>query len=162
MAGAEGSDRVAARSEAGMWARMAGDGNVRAGQCHCGAVRFTVTLSEGFDSIRRCTCSYCRMRGAVVAMAEAGGIEILRGADALASYRFHTGAAQHFFCSRCGIYTHHQRRSNQNLYAVNVACLDGVSPFDFAEVPVMDGINHTNDTGRPTRRAGTLRFIPRM
>jgi len=24
----------------------------------------------------------------------------------------------------------------------------------------MDGINHTNDTGQPTRRAGTLRFIP--
>jgi hypothetical protein len=26
-------------------------------------------------------------------------------------------------------------------------------------VPVMDGVNHTNDTGRPTRWAGTLRFI---
>ncbi len=139
---------------------MAGEKDVRTGQCHCGAVRFEVALSEGLDSIRRCTCSYCRMRGAVVAMAEMGGIRIVQGEDALTSYRFHTGAAQHFFCSRCGIYTHHQRRSNQDLYAVNVACLDGVSPFDFAEVPVMDGINHTNDTGRPTRRAGTLRFVP--
>jgi hypothetical protein len=81
------------------------------------------------------------------------------GEDALTSYRFHTGAAQHFFCSRCGIYTHHQRRSNQNSFAVNVACLDGVSPFDFPEVPVTDGVNHTSDTGKPTRRAGTLRFI---
>jgi hypothetical protein len=86
--------------------------------------------------------------------------KVLQGEDALTSYRFHTGSAQHFFCSRCGIYTHHQRRSDQNLYAVNVACLDGVSPFDFSEVPVMDGVNHTSDTGRPTRRAGTLRFIP--
>jgi hypothetical protein len=100
------------------------------------------------------------MRGAVVVMAEMGGIKVLQGEDALTSYRFHTGSVQHFFCSRCGIYTHHQRRSNQNLYAVNVACLDGVSPFDFSEVPVMDGVNHTNDTGRPTRRAGTLHFIP--
>jgi hypothetical protein len=139
---------------------MAREMDVRTGQCHCGTVRFEVTLSEGFDSIRRCTCSYCRMRGAVVAVAEMGGIRIVQGEDALTSYRFHTGAAQHFFCSRCGIYTHHQRRSNQDLYAVNVACLEGVSPFDFAEVPVMDGINHTNDTGRPTRRAGTLRFVP--
>jgi len=24
----------------------------------------------------------------------------------------------------------------------------------------MDGINHTNDTGKPTRQAGTLRFVP--
>jgi hypothetical protein len=36
-----------------------------------------------------------------------------------------------------------------------VACLGGISPFDFSEVPVMDGVSHTNDTGRPTRRAGT-------
>ena len=42
---------------------------LRAGQCHCGAVRFDVALSDGLRSIRRCTCSYCRMRGAVVAMA---------------------------------------------------------------------------------------------
>jgi hypothetical protein len=102
----------------------------------------------------------CRMRGAVVVMAEMGGIRFLQGEDALTSYRVHTGSAQHFFCSRCGIYTHHQRRSNQNLYAVNVACQDGVRPFDFQEVPVMDRVNHTNDTGKPTRRAGTLRFTP--
>ena len=133
---------------------------IRAGQCHCGAVRFEATLCDGFETIRRCTCSYCRMRGAVVAMAEAGGVRVLRGAEALTSYRFHSGTAEHFFCSRCGIYTHHQRRSNQGLYAVNVACLDGVSPFDFSEVPVMDGVNHPNDTGGPARRAGTLRFVP--
>lgn len=139
---------------------MVGEANVLAGRCHCGAVRFEVALSDGLESVRRCTCSFCRMRGAVVAMAEAGGIKVLQGEEALTSYRFHTGTAQHFFCSRCGIYTHHQRRSDPNLHAVNVACLDGVSPFDFSEVPVMDGVNHVNDTGRPTRRAGTLRFIP--
>ncbi|QEE38773.1 MULTISPECIES: GFA family protein [unclassified Methylobacterium] len=130
------------------------------GRCHCGAVRFNVTLIDGFRSIWRCTCSYCRMRGAVVAMAEAGGISICEGEEALTSYHFHTRSAQHSFCSRCGIYTHHQRRSNQILFAVNVACLDGVSPFDFSKVPVMDGVNLTSDTGQPTRRAGTLRYDP--
>ena len=130
------------------------------GQCHCGAVRFEAKLSDGFNTIRRCTCSYCRMRGAVAVSAQMGGIRILRGEEALTSYRFNTGAAQHFFCSRCGIYTHHQRRSNPNQYGVNVACLDGVSPFDFAEVPVFDGVNHPNDTGGMARRIGTLRFVP--
>lgn len=100
------------------------------------------------------------MRGAVAVTAESGGIKILQGEEVLSSYRFNTGVAQHFFCSRCGIYTHHQRRSNQSQYGVNVACLDGVSPFDFPEVPVADGINHPSDTGRPARLAGTLRFIP--
>ena len=138
---------------------MVDDTNIRAGQCHCGAVRFEVTLSDGFNSIRRCNCSYCRMRGAVVLAVDKGGIRFLQGEDALSNYRFNTGSAQHFFCSHCGIATHLQRRSNPNLYGVNVACLDGVSPFDFVEVPVMDGVNHPNDTGGPARRAGVLRFV---
>ncbi len=75
-------------------------------------------------------------------------------------YRFNTGEAQHFFCKTCGIYTHHQRRSNPNQYGVNVACLEGVSPFDFAEVPVLDGVNHPNDNGGRAGRVGTLRFDP--
>ena len=130
------------------------------GACHCGAVRFHVRLTDGLRTARRCTCSFCRMRGAVVVMAGTGGIKFLEGEEALTSYRFHTGSAQHFFCSHCGIYTHHQRRSDPSQYGVNVACLDGVSPFDFSEVPVVDGVNHPNDTGRPARLAGTLRFIP--
>lgn len=137
---------------------MTNHDSLRSGGCHCGGVRFKVTLSDGLRSVRRCTCSYCRMRGAVVAVAARGGIEIVLGHDLLTRYRFHTGAAEHFFCSRCGIYTHHQRRSNTDLFAVNVACLDGVSPFDFAEVPVIDGVNHTSDTGEPPRLAGVLRF----
>lgn len=139
---------------------MTADSNVRTGQCHCGAVRFVATLSDGFTTIRRCTCSYCRMRGAVVISAEIGGVDVLQGAEVLTSYRFNTGVAQHFFCSRCGMYTHHQRRSNPNQYGVNVACLDGVSPFDFPEVPVVDGVNHPSDTGGSARRAGVLRFTP--
>ena len=134
--------------------------NIRTGQCHCGAVRFEATLTDGFNTIRRCTCSYCRMRGAVAVSAEIGGIKFLWGEDALTSYRFNTGSAQHFFCSKCGIYTHHQRRSNPNQYGVNVACLEGVSPFDFSDVPVFDSVHHPNDAGGQLRRAGTLRFIP--
>ena len=135
---------------------------MRTGQCHCGAVRFKVKLTDGFNTVRRCTCSLCRMRGAVAASVDLGGITFERGEDQLSSYRFNTGQAQHFFCSTCGIYTHHQRRSNSAQYGVNVACLDGVSPFDFAEVPVMDGVRHPNDTGGAASKVGTLRFEPAL
>jgi hypothetical protein len=128
------------------------------GKCHCGAVQFEVELSDGFNTVRRCTCSYCRMRGAVAVSAALGGLHIVQGEDKLTRYRFNTGQAQHFFCSQCGIYTHHQRRSNPNQYGVNVACLEGVSPFDFAQVPVMDGMQHPSDNGGEIRRAGTLRY----
>lgn len=132
---------------------------VRDGACHCDAVRFRVRLTDDLNTARRCTCSYCRMRGAVAVSAEVGGVDVVQGAEALTEYRFNTGAAKHWFCSRCGIYTHHQRRSNPNQYGVNVACLDGVSPFDFPEVPVNDGVAHPSDTGH-SRVAGVLRFTP--
>jgi hypothetical protein len=129
------------------------------GACHCGTVRFRVTLSEGLRSARRCTCSICRMRGAVAVSARLGDIAILAGAEALATYQFNTMTAKHHFCSKCGIYTHHQRRSHPDQYSVNVACLAGVSPFDFDEVPVFDGVRHPSDTGQGPRRAGVLKFI---
>ena len=138
---------------------MADDSNPWRGQCHCGAVRFEVNLTDGLSSVFRCNCSYCRMRGAVIAPFQKGGIRILEGEDKLSRYSFNTHVAQHFFCSRCGIGTHLQRRSDPNLYGVNVACLEGVSPFDFDEVPVTDGLHHPNDTGEPARHAGVIRFI---
>jgi hypothetical protein len=120
---------------------------VKNGACHCGTVRFRVTLTDGLNSARRCNCSYCRMRGAVALSATLGDLTILSGAEALTLYQFNTGTAEHYFCSKCGIYTHHRRRSNPNQYGINAACLEGVSPFDFAEVAVLDGINHPRDRG---------------
>jgi hypothetical protein len=115
------------------------------GACHCGTVRFKIRLADGLNSPRRCTCSYCRMRGAVALSADISGIMFLSGEDALTLYQFNTRTAHHYFCSKCGIYTHHRRRSNPNEYSINAACLKGVSPFDFAEVPVFDGVNHPKD-----------------
>ena len=116
-------------------------------QCHCGAVAFTVELTDGFNTIRRCNCSFCRMRGAVAVSAQLSVIEVIKGKDKLTEYRFNTGEAKHFFCSVCGIYTFHQRRSNPEQYGVNVACIEGVSPFDFPEVPVSEGAHHPKDGG---------------
>jgi hypothetical protein len=131
------------------------------GQCHCGAVRFTVTLTKGFASARRCTCSICRMRGAVAVTSSPDAFTVTRGADQLATYRFNTRTAEHHFCKTCGIYTHHKRRSNPDELGVNVACLAGVSPFDFRELVVYDGDRHPADNAdHRTFVAGTLRFEP--
>ncbi len=131
------------------------------GSCHCDAVRFTVELPFGLSSARRCTCSICRMRGAVAVTAKAGGLTVTQGSDKLATYRFNTGAAEHHFCTVCGIYTHHKRRSNADELGVNAACLEGVSPFDFPEIIVNDGDRHPcDDPQRRSRVAGVLRFDP--
>lgn len=128
--------------------------------CHCGTVRFRVRLTDEFNTIRRCSCSYCRMRGAIAVSAPLSDIEFVQGEENLTLYQFNTGTARHYFCSTCGIYTHHQRRSDPTQFGINVACIEGVSPFDFPEVQVMDGVAHPSDTGDVSRVAGILRFEP--
>ncbi len=67
------------------------------------------------------------------------GLRVTRGADKLTLYQWNTKTAKHYFCSVCGIYTHHQRRSNPKQFGINVACLEGVDPFALGEIPVIDG-----------------------
>ena len=55
--------------------------------------------AHGFNTLRRCTCSYCTMRGAVAASANLDGIEFLQGEEKLTLYTFNTGVAKHYFCS---------------------------------------------------------------
>ena len=119
------------------------------GNCHCGAVVLEVVLSDGMRTARRCDCSYCAKRGAIAVTAPLGGVIVLQGQDNLTLYQWNTKTAKHWFCKTCGIYTHHQRRSNPNEYGVNVAILDGVNPRDLGEVPWTDGINHPSDA-KPT------------
>ena len=128
------------------------------GACHCGAVGFTVTLSDGLRSARRCDCSFCTMRGAVAVSVRLRDIAFIRGEADLTRYTFNTHAAEHFFCRTCGIYTHHRRRSDPEEYGVNLACLEGETPF-LPTVTVNDGQAHPTDTGR-VRIAGTLTYSP--
>ena len=128
------------------------------GSCHCGAVTFEVRLADGIETARRCTCSLCAKRGAVAVSAPLDGITYLTGEDKLTLYQFGTMTAEHYFCSVCGIYTHHKRRSNPNQIGVNLACLDGHTPF-LPEVVVTDGVNHPTDTGA-WRNVGRLLFVP--
>lgn len=132
----------------------------RQGGCHCGAVRFEVTLRDDLSRLVGCSCSICRMRGAITATADLDKLRITQGADKLRLYQFGTHTAKHYFCEVCGIYTHHQRRSNPNEFGVNVACLDGVSPFDFTDVKIVDGVNHASDTGK-MRVFGVRKFEKR-
>jgi hypothetical protein len=117
-------------------------------RCHCGAVVIELNLPDGVVDPRRCNCSICRMKGAIMAGVPLDGLRVLQGAETLRLYQFNTMTARHYFCGVCGIDTHHQRRSDPNVYAYNVACLDGVNPFDLGEVPTSDGINHISDRGK--------------
>lgn len=60
-------------------------------------------------------------------------LTVLAGEDKLALYQWNTRVARHYFCSVCGIYPFHRKRSMPDHYGVNVRCLDD---FDPEGVPV--------------------------
>jgi hypothetical protein len=113
--------------------------------CHCGGVVLELDLPGGINDVRRCTCSMCKRKGAVMGAVPLDGLKIVQGEDLLTAYRFNTMTAEHYFCSRCGIYTHHRRRSQPNQYGFNLGCLEGVDPNQVHGVPVNDGVNHPAD-----------------
>jgi hypothetical protein len=115
------------------------------GSCHCGAVELSIPWNGAFEKLRRCDCSFCSRRSAVVASVKLADLRIEKGSETLALYTFGTNTAQHYFCSVCGIYTHHQRRSDPTEYGVNIANFDGVDVKSFADVAFTDGVNHPSD-----------------
>ncbi|GEN23986.1 glutathione-dependent formaldehyde-activating enzyme GfaB [Halomonas cupida] len=115
--------------------------------CHCGAVEIELSLPDGLIDVRRCDCSMCRRRGAVAASVTLSDITIVKGSEMLKLYQFNTRTAKHYFCSNCGIYTHHQRRSRPDQYGFNVACLEGINPLSIEGIPTNDGVNHPADRG---------------
>lgn len=56
--------------------------------------------------------------------------ELVTGRDALTSYRFGTGAAEHLFCATCGVKSFYQPRSHPDSWSVNANCL--VQPVELA------------------------------
>ncbi len=94
------------------------------GGCHCGRIAFTVR--GDLDQVDDCNCSICRKKGFLHMIVPADQFVLLRGADALATYTFGTGVAQHHFCKVCGIHGFYIPRSDPDKVDVNVRCLDGV------------------------------------
>jgi hypothetical protein len=120
---------------------------VHRASCHCGAVVFELDLPDGVVDPKRCNCSMCKRKGAVMGAVALSGIRIVKGAEVLRSYRFNTNVACHYFCSQCGIYTHHVRRSDSSQCGYNVGCLEGVDPAKLGTVAVSNGASHPLDEG---------------
>lgn len=75
------------------------------------------------------------MTGFVHVIVPHGDFTLEAGADVLTAYRFGTGAAEHLFCSRCGVKSFYQPRSHPDAWSINANCLDeqpalAVTPFD--------------------------------
>ena len=114
-------------------------------RCHCGAIEAEINMAEKLERIIRCNCSLCKRKGSVMSLVKNEDFSITKGAEKLSIYQFHTKVAKHFFCSICGIYTHHNPRSNPAMTGFNLGCIDGLDTFDLKNIAINDGHNHPLD-----------------
>ena len=96
---------------------------------HCGAVELEVETD--LKAIKQCNCSICIRKNAKMNLIPKDSIKIIKGQDNISTYKFNTMQAEHFFCSTCGIYTHHNRRTDPNGVGINIGCIDEIDPFEY-------------------------------
>ena len=109
------------------------------GGCHCRAVRFEADLPRAVE-VLDCNCSICAATGFLHLVVPRTAFRLLSGAQVLTSYRFGTGAANHLFCSICGIKSFYQPRSHPQAWSVNLNALDDVSDL-VVQIQPFDGRN---------------------
>ncbi len=96
------------------------------------------------------------MCGFLHLIVRAAGFRLLSGEDALAEYRFNTGASRYLFCRRCGIKSFYVPRSHPDGISVNARCLDDVDLRSLTVVAFDDdnreaamvAISHLDDAHR--------------
>ncbi len=112
------------------------------GSCHCGRVRFEVTLD--LDQARVCDCSVCRRGGALLHRVEEDQLRLLTPIEDLTLYQWHTRTAEDYFCPTCGIlpFRRPSHRTPQEVaqgvprfsgWSINVRCLEGA---DLDAIPI--------------------------
>ena len=96
------------------------------GGCHCGQVRYDVTLD--LDKVVTCNCSICTKTGAILSAVPAEQFKLLSGEDMLSDYTFNKHVIHHHFCPDCGIrsFSRGKGPGGAEMVAVNVRCLDDV------------------------------------
>ena len=103
------------------------------GQCHCGAITVTLTLTKAAHEIevRACQCGFCTRHGAATISDPGGSATItLTGGDRPLIYRFALRSAEPLLCARCGVYVGTVLRDGERGWSVaNVRAL-GLREFD--------------------------------
>lgn len=104
------------------------------GGCHCGAVKFEVTMpppAKGFGG----NCSICSRMGWVLTFVDADAFRLVSGEDALRDYQFGKQNVHHLFCTTCGIrsFTRGKKRTGEPVVVINLRCVNGI---DAAKLPL--------------------------
>ena len=111
------------------------------GSCHCGTIEFSAPRNLDISAVRRCDCSLCKRRGAIRLACPIDEVLVEKGSGYLKRHKWNTKVATHHFCSRCGIMTHHQRRTTPDICGISIGCIDELDYRSFTDVPMNNGID---------------------
>jgi hypothetical protein len=116
-------------------------------RCHCGQVRFSFRSPE-ITAGKRCDCSLCVRRGAVLSWTYIPAADFTPhgNADDQGVYRWNERVLTNYFCKTCGIFTYIADGENAcDGYRVNLGCVEGIDALD---------LNITRIDGRALPLAG--------
>ena len=108
----------------------------RQGGCHCGAVRFQVTMDVSQPG-SRCNCSVCTKTAVTSVNMKPAAFELLAGEEALTSYVWGYQISRRFFCRHCGVHCFARgflAEVGGDYVSINVNCIDGLDPASLALV----------------------------
>lgn len=104
------------------------------GGCHCGAVRYTVSLD--LSHTIACNCSICASKGLILAFAPESAFALESGEAKLREYRFNRHVISHMFCADCGVesFARAPAPDGTPTVAINVRTLAEIDPASLSPV----------------------------
>jgi hypothetical protein len=119
------------------------------GGCHCGRVRFQVTIDPSQGS--RCNCSICSKISQLGAIVKPETFQLLSGKNDLSEYVWGHNVSRRSFCTHCGVHCFsagHLAELGGDFMSINLNTLDELDPLD-VNVIYWDG-RHDNWQAGPS------------
>lgn len=105
------------------------------GSCHCGAVRFEITVP---DWVISCNCSLCRRYATLWAHCPPNTGRLLAGEGATRAYVWGDRMIAFHFCETCGVTTHY-RGTDGGRVSFNLRLADDPAMLEGIRVRHFDG-----------------------
>ena len=112
------------------------------GSCHCKQVLFSFKTSSILEDIYKCNCSLCTKKGIVMKSIPKDQFVLKSSSNFLGKYVWNKKIAKHYFCIKCGVYTHHIRRRDPEQISVNLMCVDDIFIPKDTVINTVDGASH--------------------
>jgi hypothetical protein len=121
------------------------------GSCHCGAIRFTITIDPAQGG--KCNCSVCTKLNVTSAIAKPADLVVHSDEGQHGVYEWGAKISRRYFCKQCGTHCYgrgHLAELGGDYVSVNLNCLDD---FDPGQLPLVywDG-RHNNWEAGPRSR----------